>query len=287
MNIENIEAFVYVFHLGSFNKAAQALYLTQPSVSARIQALERELEIQLFRRDGKHTTLTEKGIHFFPYAQQILQSYQEARLTLKQNIIMPHELNIGCAISVANYIMPEILPAFRSEFPDVKIKICTGHSNNILEKVLNKEVDFGLVRTVTHPNVENVVFRKDPISLFVPFGHPFLGSKAISIEEVSVQPLIFFDYGSMDWLMIHRLFENLHPNVVIEVDSMVAAKKLILQGMGIGFLPEHCVQNELSNGSLFRVPIASAAKILIKMDLIFLKGHSSPFIDFFKEARNT
>jgi len=74
MNMDNIEAFLYAFQLGSFNKAAEALYLTQPSVTARIQSLERELKGPLFHRDGKQITLTERGKQFLPYAQKNIAS---------------------------------------------------------------------------------------------------------------------------------------------------------------------------------------------------------------------
>ncbi|MEH7511509.1 LysR family transcriptional regulator [Gottfriedia acidiceleris] len=284
MNIENIEAFIYVCQLGSFNKAAEALYLSQPSVTARIQSLEREIDIKLFHRNGNKISLTEKGEYFFPHAQKILQSFQEAKYGLHQ-VTIPYELVIGSALSISNNVLPKILPAFKSEFKDVKIKIMTGHSKDILHKVINKEVDFGIVRTETHPQVESIRLYNDPISLFVPRNHAFLKEK-VTIEHVSKHPLIFFDYGSMDWLMIHRLFSSndLNPNISIEVDNMETAKKLVIQGMGISFLPEHCVKQELENEELFRVEMTPPVKINISIDFIYLKGKpKSVFIDFLQK----
>ncbi|WP_129731963.1 LysR family transcriptional regulator [Ectobacillus funiculus] len=285
MNIENIEAFIYVCQLGSFNKAAEALYLTQPSVTARIQSLEREINIKLFHRNGNKISLTEKGEYFFPHAQKILQAYQEARYGLQQAAI-PYDLVIGSALSISNNILPEILPDFKSEFKDVKIKIVTGHSQDILQKVINKEVDFGIVRTETHPQVESIRLYNDPIGLFVPRNHILLKEENVTIEHVSKQSLIFFDYGSMDWLMIHRLFSSndVSPTISLEVDNMETAKNLVIQGMGISFLPEHCVKQELENGELIRVEMAPPVKINISIDFIYLKGRpKSVFIDFLKE----
>ncbi|HGH7183345.1 TPA: LysR family transcriptional regulator [Bacillus luti] len=285
MNIENIEAFIYVCQLGSFNKAAEALYLTQPSVTARIQSLEREINIKLFHRNGNKISLTEKGEYFFPHAQKILQSYQEAKYGLQQ-VTIPYDLVIGSALSISNNILPEILPGFKSEFKDVRIKIVTGHSQDILQKVINKEVDFGIVRTETHPQVESIRLYNDPIGLFVPRNHIFLKEEKVTIEHVSKQPLIFFDYGSMDWLMIHRLFSSndVSPNISLEVDNMEPAKNLVIQGMGISFLPEHCVKQELENGELIRVEMTPPVKINISIDFIYLKGRpKSVFIDFLKE----
>nr|WP_283657846.1 LysR family transcriptional regulator [Paenibacillus sp. RC343] len=90
MNIENMEAFVYVNHYGSFNKAADALFLSQPSVTARIQTLERELECKLFDRQSKQTILTEDGRKFLPYAEQMLQVLQkrEAKASTAQKKLL-------------------------------------------------------------------------------------------------------------------------------------------------------------------------------------------------------
>lgn len=285
MNIENIEAFIYVCQLGSFNKAAEALYLTQPSVTARIQSLEREINIKLFHRNGNKISLTEKGEYFFPHAQKILQSYQEAKYGLQQ-VTIPYDLVIGSALSISNNILPEILPSFKFEFKDVRIKIVTGHSQDILQKVINKEVDFGIIRTETHPQVESIRLYNDPIGLFVPRNHIFLKEEKVTIEHVSKQPLIFFDYGSIDWLMIHRLFSSndVSPTISLEVDNMETAKNLVIQGMGISFLPEHCVKQELENGELIRVEMTPPVKINISIDFIYLKGRpKSVFIDFLKE----
>lgn len=283
MNIENIEAFIYVCQLGSLNKAAEALYLTQPSVTARIQSLERDLNIMLFHRNGNKISLTEKGECFYPHAQKILQSYQEAKYGLQQ-VTVPYEFVLGSALSISNNVLPDILPAFKAKFQDVKIKIITGHSKDILHKVINKEVDFGIIRTEPHPQVESIRLYNDPIGLFVPRNHPFLKEEGVTIEDIGRESLIFFDYGSIDWLIIHRLFlsNGVNPNIYVEVDNMETAKNLVLQGLGISFLPEHCVRKELDNEELFRVEMTPPIKTNISIDFICLKGKPrSAFMDFF------
>ena len=114
MNIENIEAFVYVIHYGSFNKASEVLFLSQPSVTARIQSLERELDCQLFDRIGKQVHLTDDGRKFLPYAQQLLQTFQKSKIHLKQKKALPNELRIGCTVSVSNYMMPAMIPKLKT-----------------------------------------------------------------------------------------------------------------------------------------------------------------------------
>src|SRR5438067_2079346 len=111
MNIENIEAFVYVNHFGSINKAAEALFLSQPSVSSRIQSLERELDTKLFERVGKKLILTEHAKEFLPYAVQIIQFYKNGKKQLKKIESSKH-LVIGCTELVSNYLIPQVISIF-------------------------------------------------------------------------------------------------------------------------------------------------------------------------------
>ncbi|QKL21205.1 LysR family transcriptional regulator [Bacillus altitudinis] len=285
MNIENIEAFIYVCQLGSINKAAEALYLTQPSVSARIQSLEKELDLKLFDRQRNKLSLTEKGEQFYPHAKKILHSYQEAKHSLKQTMI-PYELTIGCASSISNNLLPNILPALKEKYENLKVKIVTGHSKDVVQKVINNQVDFGIVRTETHPQIESIPIFSDPIGLFVPTHHPLASYDNINMNELEEQPFIFFDYGSFDWLMLHRLFQknNITPNISIEVDHMETAKNLVLQGMGLSFLPHHCVRNEVEQGTLKQISIDPSIHFNINIEFIYKKGKSkSVFIDQLKQ----
>ncbi|WP_017755115.1 LysR family transcriptional regulator [Calidifontibacillus oryziterrae] len=286
MNIDHIEAFVYVFLLGSINRAAEALYLTQPTVSARIQTLERELNTKLFNRDGKQLTLSDKGKQFLPYAQSIIQTYQEAKIHLQTSTLTHNEMTIACSLSVSTHLVPEIMVQFRKQFPNVSVRILTGHSNDVLEKVVNKEVEFGIARTVTHPNIDTVLFHADPIELFVNPDHPLLLKDQVSLEDIHNEQLIFFEHGSIDWLMIYGLFESkrLNPNVILEVDSMETAKKMVMAGIGISFLPESCAREELKQNQLCKISIADKPPIARNIDFIFLKGeYRSPFLDFFMQ----
>nr|WP_204343572.1 LysR family transcriptional regulator [Paenibacillus elgii] len=277
VNIENLEAFVYVIHFNSFNKAADALFLSQPSITARIQSLERELDVKLFDREGRHFSLTDKGKQFLPYAQQVLQTYKKGKQQLRQMNAAPHELRIGCTVSVANYMIPELVPLFKQKYPDLQLKLVTASSELILEKLLNKEVDVGLVRNITHPHVDSVRFYEDPIRLFVYQGHPFTSQDRIALEEIGSEPIVFFECGALDWMKIHRLFDTLDrpPNIELQLDNLETAKKLVLKEMGISFLPELCVRKEVKEGLLWPVDIPSLAGITLRTNLVSLKGEGS------------
>lgn len=281
MNIENIEAFVYVIHYGSFNKASEVLFLSQPSVTARIQSLERELDCQLFDRIGKQVHLTEDGRKFLPYAQQLLQTFQKGKIHLKQKKALPNELRIGCTVSVSNYMMPAIIPKMKHKYPEINFKLTTGITDDLVNKVLNRDVDISFVRGVTHPSILSAKFYEDPIRLYVYEGHPFIGKENLTIQDIGHQALIFFECGSLDWMRIHRVFDSLKesPNIQIQTDNSETAKKLVLQRAGIAFLPGLSASQEVKDNKLFPIDFPETAGIALQTNLITLNGENTLFFN--------
>ncbi|MFC5469840.1 LysR family transcriptional regulator [Cohnella suwonensis] len=276
-----MEAFVYVIHCGSFNKAAEALYLSQPSVTARIQSLERELDCRLFDRQGKQVQITEEGKRFLPYAQQLITTYRRGKLHVHRQRKLPEELRIGCTVSVSNYVIPELLPKLKQRFPDVHYKIVTGVTDDIVGKVLGKEVDIGFVRNVNHPQLHSAKLYEDPITLYAYEGHPFVGSERVTIEQIADQPLVFFECGALDWLRIHRMFENLDkpPNIQIQTDNSETAKKLVIGRAGISFLPGLTVRQELVQGKLIPLKVPETEGIALQTNVIVSPGEYAHFMN--------
>ncbi|MCY9660207.1 LysR family transcriptional regulator [Paenibacillus chondroitinus] len=288
MNIENIEAFVYVYHYGSFNKVAEVLFLSQPSVTARIQSLERELDIRLFDRLGKQVQLTEKGRQFLPYAQQLLQVYQKGKQHIQRQRTDPQELRLGCTVSASNYMLPELLPKLKRQFPGLQIKLTTAGTDEIMSKVLNKELDIGFVRNISHPNLHSVKFYEDPIRLYAYADHPLVGQKEVPLDLILDHPFVFFECGSLDWLRIHRLFQSLDkpPAIEIQTDNAETAKKLVLNKAGLCFLPGLCVDKEVREQLLHPVDLAGVASVTLQTNLISLNGEQSEIQQFFLANRS-
>lgn len=193
MNIENIEAFVYINHYGSFNKAAEVLFLSQPSVTARIQSLERELGCKLFDRLGKQIVLTEEGRKFLPYAQQVLQVIQKGKQKIQQRRSTPDALRLGSTVSVSNYVIPDFLPKIKEAYPEINIKLTTATTDQLIAKLLGQEIDLAFVRKVMHPAIRTVAFYEDPIQLYVYKGHPFIESGHVSMEAIRNEQLVFLN----------------------------------------------------------------------------------------------
>lgn len=277
MNIENIESFVYINHYGSFNKTAEALFLSQPSVTARIQTLERELGCRLFDRIGKQVVLTEEGRKFLPYAQEMLKTLQKGRQHIRRSEKLPQELRIGSTISMSNYLIPELLPRLHERCPGIHVKLSTGGTDDLVKRLLAGEVDVAFIRKVMHPSLRTAAFYEDPIHLYVRSDHPFASEESVSVEELQERQLVFFECGTLDWLRIHRAFEALEspPEIAFHVDNSETAKKLILRGTGIGFLPAVCAREEVRDGRLTPVRVRELSEFALQTSLVALRQDDS------------
>lgn len=271
-DIPQIEAFVAAATYGSFAKAAAALFLTQPSLSARVQALEGTLGQRLFERTGHGVRLTRAGSVFLPVAERVLKTLEEGRQALDAAQSSEGGLvTIAAALSVSTYLLPDIVKRFRDEHPAARVVIRAGHSRDVLRMVLDEEAEIGLARGLTHPAVHTVRLGRDEILLVVPPAHPFARRRQVRLAEVAAEPIILFDKGSSDWILITGFFRRggLLPNVVLELEGIEGAKKMVERGIGIAMLPHLAIRRELREGSLVRVRIGDARPLGRDVDLVY------------------
>ncbi|MGI8550534.1 MAG: LysR family transcriptional regulator [Dehalococcoidia bacterium] len=258
MELGQLEAFVQVAALRSFSKAAEVLFLTQPSVTARIQTLEKELGEEVFERTGRSVRLSDAGATFLIYAERVLKDVQEGRDALEslRNSDFGN-LRIGSALTISAYVLPRILKSFRARFPGVSVSVRTGRSDHVMELVLGDEVQIGLVRALMHPELESIHLYDDEVVLVTDPSHPFADGRSAPIEAVGSQPLIFFDKGSSYYGLIHGYFREagIVPVHAMELDSMEATKKMVEEGLGIAILPRVSVERDLKLGLLVEVAI--------------------------------
>ena len=244
MEIPQVEAFLAVGTFGGFRRAADALRITQPAVSARIRALEDSLNVRLFER-GKHgLALSAAGRALRPHAEQLLRAVALARQAVHD--LRPASggaLQIAAVLSICTYLLPDVLKRFQAAYPKVLITVRSGHSKEVLEMVLRAEAEIGLARSLHHPEVETVSLRDDPLILVArPAAWPGRERRA-RLEEVADRPLVFFDRGSSDWTLTHGLFRRagLVPNVALEVETIETAKRMVERGVGFAFLDRKSV----------------------------------------------
>lgn len=264
MLIVQLEAFLAVAERRSVSRAAKALYLTQPALSARLKNLERELGVDLFVRTSKGVRLTPAGHALRPFAQRILQTVADGRDVLAGLATgEAGRLVIGAAPAASTYLLPALVKRFHEARPNVRVVVLTGHSEEVLELVLREQVQVGLVRELGHPDVVAVPIFVDEVVLVVRPDHPFAQTGGIEVTDLGTARLILFDRTSSYFELTTPFFREAGfvPTGLMEVDNVEAAKKMVEQGLGAALLPRSAVAEELAAGGLVEVRMAGAPPV--------------------------
>ncbi len=288
MDLGQVEAFVQVAQHRSFSKAADSLFLTQPSVTARIQSLERDLGEALFERNGRGVRLTEMGTAFLPYARRALKALQEGRDAIEgmRNLDIG-ALKLGAAMTVSTYVLPRILRMYCTTYPGVEVSVSTGRSEQVLQMVLGDDVHAALERTVHHPEVVTVPLYEDDLVLVASPGHKLARARSATIEEVGREPLILYDKDSSYNQLIQGVFRQhgIVPHTLMELDTIEATKKMVEEGLGVAMVPKVSTEREFEQGTLAAVAISNASMPRRQISLIFRKNrkHTRAVLAFFTQ----
>src|SRR5262245_59322367 len=207
MLYSQVTSFVEIARTGNLSRAAERLFLTQPALTARIQALEKDLGTELFVRTRRGMRLTEAGRTFLPYAERTLAAVADGRRAVTQaQKGAAGEIAIGAAPAVSTYVLPLLLREFVTEHPAARLSVRTGHSEEVLEMVLREQVDLGLTREVRHPDLESVPVYEDELVLVANREHPFARRVVIHLEEIAGEQLVLFDRTSSYHELTSALF---------------------------------------------------------------------------------
>jgi len=271
MEILQLETFLAVATYGGFHRAAGALRISQPAVSARVSTLEEALGTRLFEREHGKFSLSIAGKALRPHAEQVLRQVAMARQAVHElHPISGGALPIAASLSICTYLLPEVLKKYQESHPNVVVSVRSGNSAQVLKMVLDGEVDLGLARSLNHPEVETIQLRDDPLILVGHPGHPALARKKVRLEELESVPIISYDRGSSDWTLMNGLFRRngLLPNIVLEVETIEACKRMALRKLGLAFLPQIAVVDELRRGKLRPLEISDSEPLRRSLDVI-------------------
>lgn len=287
MNIDHIEAFLYVLHYKNFNKAANALFLSQPTIAARMKSLENELQVTLFNRVGKELELTAKGQEFVPYAKLIVETFQKSKQSMLDNR-QQHEVAIGTNIVAAQYFLPFLLPLWHEQFPSIRFKIVSGDTNTIKEKLYDNTVAFAFIGQVMEDGLVSEQLLQNEVVLIAHQQYREHIANVITVDWLVEQPLVFFECGAFDWRYVHKLFEvaKNEPNIVAYVDNLELAKSYILSNQAMGFLPYLCVKKEVENGDLVVISTDHLLQVQQNIFLTYttLDGLPEAFVKTMRES---
>ena len=183
MDLRRLEVLAKVAELGSFSRAAEALFLTQPTVSEHIRALEVEVGLPLLDRLGRGTTPTPAGRVLLEYAHRMLKLAEEARQAIEHfQGRMSGTLVVGGSTIPGEYVLPALMGQFKAKYPDIAITLRVGSSRQVSEWVDEGRVELGVVGA--RPALRSLTARPlmtDELIVVVPAGHPWAGRKTVGL----------------------------------------------------------------------------------------------------------
>ena len=273
MDFEQLRTFLEVSRLRSFSRAAEKLSVTQPAISAQIRSLETEVGARLFDRDGGKVTFTAAGRVFEPFAEHVLQCHAHIGITIAELHRSPRgEISISANEATSLYVLPQVFAAFKKQYTRVALKIVRADRARIVEDVLNREVDFGVVSLpVKDARLTIERIHKDEVVLVTGIAHPLAGREQVTLAELLEHPLLLTKSGRQRE-QIDEFFraEDVYPRIAMEVESSELLKRLIAAGLGMGFLPRAVVAADAAAGTL-RVLKVEGLRISRELALVYRK----------------
>ena len=254
MNLKQLEAFVQVSESGSFSKAAKELFLTQPTISAHISSLEKELNVRLFIRNTKEVSLSDDGKDLYRYAKQItdLEKAIEERFYMDSDD-GKHFITIAASTIPAQYLLPKILMCYRERYPKEQIKIMETDSSEVVTQVVDHMVDVGFTGTVLEKkHCKYIPFYKDELAVITPDTPEYRILKEQNrdgIDWIKRKPLILREEGSGTRKEAEKQLKSAgifmeDLDIVASIANQETIKKSVKQGMGITVLSRLAAEDE-------------------------------------------
>lgn len=274
IEIRQLQVFLAVWEKRSFSRAAQEVYLTQPTVSGHIRVMEETLGVRLFDRRGKEVTPTKAGEILYSFARQILR----LNLQAEQEIVMflgqeKGSLDLGGSNIPGQYILPAVIGRFKAERPNIKVILRISDTAAIVAAVAKGELELGMVGAVIQK--KGLSFEPcfhDDMVLIVPPGHRFADCGQASIEDLASEPLILREKGSGTRLAMERALQaaNLQLSdlqIVAEIGSTEAIRQAVRAGLGCSIISLHAVTDDIEHGFL-HAPVLEGVQLSRQFYLI-------------------
>ncbi|UOQ43766.1 LysR family transcriptional regulator [Halobacillus salinarum] len=260
MNTEQLETFITLARTKNFTRTSETMNVVQSTITIRIKQLEEEVGKKLFVRGTRNVEITETGKAFYNYAEQALNLINEGVELARIQPTYRRRLVIGGLNSIWDTPIFNNIQQFKGINPDTAIRLITGHSSELIEKILYGLIDVGFVYQQPHsPTIHFKEIGEDEILLC---GNPGVAEKLgrIKQQDLLELPYIHYNWGNefSEWFR-----DNIgeHENVKYRVDHSGLALRLLLDGEGIGFMLKSIAKNHLINGALTQISMEGINKI--------------------------
>ncbi|OES44755.1 LysR family transcriptional regulator [Domibacillus iocasae] len=264
MELKNIEAFLMVVEKGSFSAAAAALYISQPTISVRIQQLERHLNCSLFEREnGKKTVLTHSGKRVYQYFYEAHQLIEKAQDILKEEPVHSKKIKISCMNHMGVEIMPELLKILYDCFPGFEFPVEIKSTEQMTDDIGIGDIDMGFAYVQPkeiHPDLSVIKIASEQNILVCAPDHPLTKTDKIVPSDLENERIIVYNREFVTTKTISEFLEKnrLKEYKEVEINNVGWLKMMVRKGLGVAFLQEMIVQEELRNGTLKKVPLSKS-----------------------------
>lgn len=244
--LKQLRAFCHTAQSGSISKAATTLYLSQPSVSLQIQALERELNTILFERRGPKISLTPDGKELLDIALPMVESMDSLRDTFaaRSGDLNSGYVNIAAGESTILYMLPNTIRTFSKNYPGVRIRLHNVTGVDGLAMLRSDDADFAVGSMFEIPDDINYfpICRYTP-TLITPLDHPLVGKQRVTLEEIARYNLILPPRHLSTWNIVITAFQrrNIKHNVTLETGGWEVIKRYVEMGIGISIVTDICL----------------------------------------------
>ena len=262
---------------GSFKKAADSLYVTQPAVSLQIQNLEKQLEICLFDRGGRKAQLTEAGKVLINYCDSILNQCQEACRAIEDlQQLKGGSLVIGASQTTGTYLMPRMLGLFRQKYPEVKVELHVHSTRRTGWSVANGQIDLAVIGgelpTELNELLDVIPYATDELALVLPPKHPFAKLPELNKEDLYRLDFVSLDSQSttrkvLDQLLASAGLDVQRLRIEMELNSLEAIKNAVQSGLGAALLPVVSIEREIAAKTLYK-PLVLNLEVRRELKLI-------------------
>ncbi|AOM81840.1 selenium metabolism-associated LysR family transcriptional regulator [Salisediminibacterium beveridgei] len=255
MNNEHLRTFVAVAKKESFSEAARALYVSQPTVTAQIKALEEELNSKLFLRTKKSVDITAAGKVLFHYAEEILNLCTQAQNEIDAlEDVLWGTLYVASSLTVGESVLPVILHDFTKDHPSIQLKTEIINSSQIVDMISHSEIEVGLIEVdIRNPKLAIEPFMDDELVLFTHRDMPLSEEGFVSFADFKEMPLIMREEGSGTRTVFEagmssrgHYLDDCH--VVLEIGNTESIKTAVEAGLGVSILSKNTVRKEVESG---------------------------------------
>jgi len=278
MDFDQLVTFMEVAKQGSFSRAGQKVFRSQPAVSAQIRQLEQEYSEKLFDRVGKAVRLTPAGEVLFEYAGRLLNLRSESlRAVVDQREIPRGTLAIGANEATCLYVLPDIFARYHQQYPKVQISVYRNFSHKILQKIDDGAIDLGIVTLpVTAPSLEVIPIFRDRLMVMVSTQHPLAKRTSVRISEVAEHPLIFPKTGYTRQVL-DKLFRPYRSRLQIslELASVGMIKRFVAANLGASLISASYAIEEVRAGEAKLVAV-QGVELWRELGLVYRRDRSLP-----------